>query len=68
MVALVNVETLVHKLANVEAKALVNTLAGTLREIQMQTLGETHDSGHTVRDASRHTDPSKVLSTKWPLG
>ena len=34
-------ETLAHKLANVEAKALVDTLAHTLAEIEMRTLGYT---------------------------
>ena len=37
MVALVKVETLADKLANVEAKALVDTLANTVTEIEMQT-------------------------------
>ena len=41
MVAVVKVDTLAKKLANVEAKALVDTLANTLAEIQMQTLGYT---------------------------
>ena len=39
MVAVVKVKTLQNKLANVEAKALVELLANTLLEIEMQTLG-----------------------------
>ena len=36
MVAKVKVETFANKVANVEAKALVDLLANTLAEIQMQ--------------------------------
>ena len=39
MVAVVKVKTLQKKLVNVEAKALVDLLANTLLEIEMQTLG-----------------------------
>ena len=39
MVAVVKVETLTDKVANVEAKALIDTLANTLAEIEMQILG-----------------------------
>ena len=39
MVAVVKVETLTDKVANVEAKALIDTLANTLVEIEMQILG-----------------------------
>ena len=39
MVAVVKVKTLQNKLANVEAKALVELLANTLLQIEMQTLG-----------------------------
>ena len=39
MVALVKKKTLANKLSSVEAKALVDTLANTLAETEMQTLG-----------------------------
>ena len=39
MVAVVKVDTLADKLANVEAKAVVDTLANTLAETGMQRLG-----------------------------
>ena len=39
MVAVVKVKTLQNKLANVEAKALVELLDNTLLQIEMQTLG-----------------------------
>ena len=39
MIAVVKVKTLKNKLANVEAKALVDLLANTLLQIEMQTLG-----------------------------
>lgn len=39
VVAVVEVKTLQKKLANVKAEALVDLLANTLLEIEMQTLG-----------------------------
>ena len=39
MVAIVKEKTLSDKLCSVEAKALVDTLANTLAETEMQTLG-----------------------------
>lgn len=39
VVAVVKVKTLQNKLANVKAEALVDLLANTLLEIEMQTLG-----------------------------
>lgn len=39
VVAVVKVKTLQNKLANVKAEALVDLLASTLLEIEMQTLG-----------------------------
>ena len=39
MVALVKKKTLADKLCGLEAKALVDTLANTLAETEMQTLG-----------------------------
>ena len=39
MVAIVKEKTLSDKLFSVEAKALVDTLANTLAETEMQTLG-----------------------------
>ena len=39
MVALVKEKTLANKLCSVEAKALVDTLANTLAETEMHTLG-----------------------------
>ena len=39
MVAIVKKKTLSDKLSSVEAKALVDTLANTLAETEMQTLG-----------------------------
>lgn len=39
MIAVVKVKTLQNKLANVQAKALVDLLANTLLQIEMQTLG-----------------------------
>ena len=39
MVAIVKQKTLADKLCSVETKALVDTLANTLAETEMQTLG-----------------------------
>ena len=39
MVAVVKVKTVADKLYNVDAKALVDTLANTLAQIHMKTLG-----------------------------
>lgn len=39
VVAVVKVKTLQNKLANVKAEALVDLLANTLLEIEMQTVG-----------------------------
>lgn len=39
MVAVLKVKTLENQLANVEAKALVDLLANTLLQIEIQTLG-----------------------------
>ena len=39
MVVIVKEKTLADKLSSVEAKALVDTLANTLAETEMQTLG-----------------------------
>ena len=39
MVAVVKVKTVADKLGNVEAKGLVDTLANTLAQIHMKTLG-----------------------------
>ena len=39
MLAVVKVKTVAYKLANVEAKALVDTLANTLAQIHIKTLG-----------------------------
>lgn len=39
MVAVRKVESVEEKFANVEAKALIDTLTNTIVQIQMQTLG-----------------------------
>ena len=41
MVAIVKEKTRANKLSSVEAKAVVDTLANTLAETEMQTLGQT---------------------------
>ena len=67
MVAVVKVKTRADKLAITADKALVETLANILAEIQMQTLGEKLVAVHAKALLDTMKEHSRTQCTMWKL-